>query len=86
MALDKSKSTIDYLNMSPADNGVVISWTEKTKSMGKGTFDNCNYKEHKLVYDIEEDEGENEGKSKGLDEAFKKYRELWERSYQEMKG
>lgn len=83
-SLDKSKCTIDYLRMEPADNGVVITWTEKTKTPSKGTYDNCSYKDHKLVYDIDES-GDDNGKS-GLDKAFAKYRELWEKSYQEMKS
>lgn len=84
MALDKSKSTIDYLRMEPADNGVIITWTEKTKSPSKGTFDNCTYKDHKLVYDMDSDEVD-ESKN-GLEEAFAKYKELWMKSYKEMKG
>ena len=84
MAIDKTKSTIDYLRMEPADNGVVITWTEKTKSPSKGTFDNCQYKDHKLVYDIDED-GDDKGKG-DIDKAFAKFRELWEKSYLEMKS
>lgn len=83
MAIDKSKSTIDYLRMEPADNGVVITWTEKTKTPSKGTYDNCTYKDHKLVYDIDE---EVDGGKTDIDKAFAKFRELWEKSYQEMKG
>jgi len=85
MALDKSKSTIDYLQMTPADNGIIVSWTEKIKSpAAKGTFDNCQYKDHKLVFDDDVDE---KGDSKdGLEEAFTKFKELWMRQYKDMKG
>ena len=83
MALDKSKSSIEYLRMDPADNGVIISWTEKTKKAktDKNTYDNYSYKECKLVYDVDNKEKPEEG----LNEAFSKFRELWERSYKEMK-
>lgn len=82
MAIDKSKSTIDYLQMEPADNGVIVSWTEKQKTPSKGTFDNCSYKDHKLVFDMDDDESK-ENKT-GLEEAFAKYKELWMRRYNEI--
>lgn len=84
MAIDKTKSTIDYLCMTPADNGVVISWTEKTKGGNKGTYENSTYKDHKLVFDIDEDK-DDKGKS-DMDIAFAKFLELWEQSYNEMKS
>ena len=81
MALDKTKSTIDYLRMEPADNGVIISYNIKTQSVNtKNSFDNCSYKEHKEVYDIDDENEET------LDEAFKRFRELWTKSYKEMKS
>lgn len=81
MALDKSKSTIDYLRMEPADNGVIICYDVKTMSKGsKGQFDNCQYKSHKEVFDID---GENEDES--IDKAFSRFKELWMKSYKEMK-
>lgn len=67
--------------MSPADNGVVISWEEKVEKSNKGTFDNCQYVSHSLVFDIDGPEGE----EKALDEAFAKYRELWTKKYKEAK-
>lgn len=81
MALDKKKSTIEYLRMEPADNGVIISWTERTPSNSKGTFENSMYKDHKEVYDIDEDNEEDD-----IEKAFSKFKELWMRSYNEMKG
>lgn len=79
--MDKSKSTIDYLTMEPATNGVIISYTEKVKKEGsKKTFDDCSYQNRKEVFDIDEDHNDS------IDKAFVRFKELWMRQYNEMKS
>lgn len=84
ISMDKTKSTIDGLSMEPATNGVIISYTEKTKKPGTEgrTYDDCSYSYKKEVYDIDDtDDGESD-----LEKAWTRFRELWMRQYNEMKS
>lgn len=47
MADDKK---ICNVSMDNAENGVIVSYTEKRKSANKGTFDNCDYEYCKEVF------------------------------------
>lgn len=77
--MDKSKSTIDYLRMEPASNGVIISYTEKVKKEGSNkTYDDCSYLDRKEVFDTDGDEHD------GIEKAFSRFKELWMRQYVEM--
>lgn len=68
--------------MEPADNGVIISYEIKTQPVNaKSTYDNCSYKDHKEVFDVD---GEKE--EEGVDAAFTRFKELWMKSYKEMKS
>jgi hypothetical protein len=78
-----NSSSIEYLNMTPAKNGFIISYTEKTKGSGKNTYDNVQYKECKEVFDFETNEGKEEMKE-DIDKAFNRFRELAMRQYNEM--
>lgn len=60
-----------YLRMEPADNGVIISWDEQTKT-GTGKYDNTEYKSKKEVFDFDSDDKED-----GLEKAFARFKELW---------
>lgn len=79
--MDKSKATICYLNMEAASNGAVISWSEKTQSSDKGTYDNVQWVDKKEVYDEDED-----GDEDGLEKAFSRFKELWMKQYNDMKS
>ena len=65
MAEEKKENICD-VSMSNADNGVIINYTEKTKSANKGTYDNYNYEYRKEVF--AEDK---------IEDAFKRYKELF---------
>jgi hypothetical protein len=67
-----TKVIIDDVNMSAADNGVIIGWCEKTPS-GNGTYENPAYNYRKEVFDDDED--------KDLEEAFIRFKELWMQMY-----
>ena len=45
-----------YLRMEPADNGVIVSWDEESKSpsASKSTFENSTYSNKKHVFDFED--------------------------------
>lgn len=73
MAEDKD-SYIESVNMDNADNGVIISYCERTKLKGKGTYDggyDCQYR--KEVFDVDDDDKENEE----MEKAFTRYKELF---------
>lgn len=77
---DKS-TTISGLSMEPAKNGFIISYCEKTKDDSKkSTYDNCNYNYPKEVFDIDDDNEDND-----LQKAFDRFKELAMRQYSEMK-
>lgn len=65
--------------MEPAENGVIICYTEKTKSPSKGTYDNYNYDYKKEVYDI--DKNGEEDDDDGINKAFDRFKELWMSAY-----
>lgn len=71
---------ISDLRMEPAKNGVIISYTEKTKAPGKSTYDNYNYKYEKEVFDFDDTEGEK------FEEAFKRFKELWKIAFENQKS
>ena len=61
------------VRMENADNGVIISWTEKTKKSTKGSYDDYSYDYKKEVYDFDEDDDEGEEFNK----AFDRFKELF---------
>lgn len=63
---------VDYVSLTPADNGVTLSWCEKTS--GNSTYENCSYKDYSEVY-LEKD----------IDKALNKFKELWKNQYQARK-
>jgi len=76
MAAETKK--ISDVSMSPAKNGIIISYCEKTeKSGGKGTYDNCNYTYPKEVFDFDADEN----KEDKFNEAFDRFKELWKQAH-----
>jgi hypothetical protein len=56
---------ISDLSMTPADNGVIISYCKKVKSESGGSYDNCRYEYPKEVFGVSE-----------IDNAFKRFKEL----------
>lgn len=74
-------TTITSLSMEPATNGFIISYCIKTKRPGKGEFDNCNYDYPKEVFDIDEDDEDND-----LEKAFTRFKELAMQQYSELKA
>lgn len=75
MAKDDSKdSYIEDVSMRNADNGVTISWCDRTKRKGKGTYDGgYDYNSHSEVYDFDDDDKESEEFTK----AFDRFKELF---------
>lgn len=68
------ESYIEDVNMSNADNGVIISYCERTKRKGKGTYDGgYEYNRRQEVFDFDNDEEESEE----FKEAFDRYKELF---------
>lgn len=64
---------IEYVSLSPADNGLILNWSEKTYPE-KGSFENAKWKDNSLVFK----EGE-------IDKALDKFKELWKAYYQDRK-
>ncbi|HHT9135868.1 MAG TPA: hypothetical protein ACFYEK_01345 [Candidatus Wunengus sp. YC60] len=62
----EKETKICDVNMSNADNGVIVSWNEKTPKSGGGTYDNANYEYCKEVF--MEDK---------MDKAFDRFKELF---------
>lgn len=67
-------SKIEDVSMSNADNGVIISYCERTpRPASKGTYDMCmDYNRRQEVYDFDDETDETE--------AFDRYRELFIRA------
>lgn len=66
------KSYIEDVNMSNADNGVIISYCERTPRKGKGVYDGCmDYNRRQEVFDFDDDESEE------FNQAFDRYKELF---------
>jgi hypothetical protein len=76
---EKKDSYIEDVNMSNADNGVIISYCERTKSAGKGSYDCYDYNRRQEVFDVD-DNDEDDGE---MAKAFDRYKELFmeERNY-----
>lgn len=47
---------IRYVNLSCADNGYMLRWSEKVPSPTADNLDHCSYKEHELVFKDNEEE------------------------------
>lgn len=73
----KETSTIQDVRMEPADNGVMIGYTEKIKTPDKGHYDNCSYEYRKIV--VERADGEDDDAL--IDRAGTKFVELWKQQY-----
>lgn len=54
------------VNMQNAENGVLVTYTEKTKGAGKGTYDNYNYEYRKEVFS-----------EKDMEKGFERFKELF---------
>lgn len=75
-------SYIEDVSMSSADNGVIISYCERKKMSGKGTYDaGYDYNRRQEVFDFDEDEEEGEEFKK----AFDRYKELFTQSIKDKK-
>lgn len=57
----------EHIRMKPADNGVIIKYTQREAEQVKSTFAPCCYKEKELVYPMDK-----------IDEAFEKFKSLCE--------
>lgn len=82
--MSSSKSSIDNVQMRPASNGVIISYTEKTKKPGTEgkTYEDCSYQYRDEVFDTDDsDEG-----AGAMENAWARFRELWMRQYAETKS
>ena len=66
----KEECRIDDLRMEPAENGIIVCYSEKTKPKSGRSFDNCNYNYKKEVFE-------------STDKAFSRFKELWEEMYEE---
>lgn len=74
-----STTSISYVKLEPATNGVILSWTEKVQKGSKNTYDNCSYEDKKEVYDGEE--GAADPMESAFDKALPKFKELWKKQY-----
>lgn len=74
MAKEEQDTYIEDVNMANADNGVIISYCERTKRKGKGTFDGgYDYNYRKEVFDVDD---EDEEKTE-FNKAFDRFKELF---------
>lgn len=65
---------IEDVNMANADNGVIISYCDRTKRKGKGTYDmGYDYNRRTEVFDFDDDDEESEEFMK----AFDRFKELF---------
>lgn len=76
-----AQTTISSLTMEPAKNGFIISYCLKTKRPGKGEYDNCSYDHPKEVFDIDEDDEDND-----IQKAMDRFKELAMQQYSELKA
>lgn len=65
---------IEGVSMDNAENGVIISYSTKTKAPGKGTYDGYTHNYCKEVFDFDDDEGED------FDKAFNRFKELFKQA------
>lgn len=74
MAEKEQDSYIEDVNMQNADNGVIISFCERIKRKGKGTYDGgYDYNRRQEVFDFDDDDEESEEFAK----AFERFKELF---------
>lgn len=64
---------IEYLNITPADNGLIISYEEYTPPQKKGTYDMPSCISRKEVFDFDDPSEQNEG----FEEAMKRFKQLF---------
>lgn len=64
---------IDYLQITPADNGLIISYDEYTPPSKKGTYDMPCCVSRKEVFDFDDPSEQSEG----FEEAMKRFKELF---------
>jgi hypothetical protein len=63
---EKADSYIEDVSMDNADNGVMVCYTERTKSAGKGTYDCHDYNRRKEVFAEEQ-----------MEDGFERFKELF---------
>lgn len=63
---EEKESKICDVRMENADNGVIVSYTEKTPKKGGGTYDNMSYEYCKEVFSEDD-----------MESGFKRFKELF---------
>ena len=70
---------ISDVRLEPADNGVILSWTERKESKSKNTYDNCTWDYKKELF--EGDANSADAMASAFDDAMPRFKELWKQQY-----
>jgi hypothetical protein len=71
-----NKTYVSDVSLSPAENGVILSWNERTETKKSGDeYSNCRHEYRKMVFDGDDDATDK--KESAFEKALPKFKELW---------